>query len=67
MLFAADPRVVAANQFFRMKLALLVLAGANALAFHLARRCGAHLRVVAALSIAIRLGVLIWGRSIAYW
>jgi hypothetical protein len=67
MLFAADPLVIAANPFFRVKLALLVLAGANALACHLARRRGARLGPIAALSLALWVAVLICGRAIAYW
>jgi hypothetical protein len=67
MLFSADPRVVAANPFFRVKLALLLAAGANAFAFHLARRRGARLVPIAALSIALWLTVLVCGRAIAYW
>ena len=67
MLFAADPLVIAANPFFQAKLSALLLAGANALAFHLARRRGARIRAIAGLSIAIWLAVLICGRAIAYW
>jgi hypothetical protein len=68
LLFAADPLVIAANPFFRVKLALLLIAGGNMLAFQLIGRRlrGAH-RASAALSIAAWLGVLVCGRSIAYW
>jgi uncharacterized membrane protein len=41
LLFAADPQVIAADPFFRVKLVLLLLAGANAFAFHRVRRRGA--------------------------
>ncbi|HZA66886.1 MAG TPA: hypothetical protein VE592_08040 [Geminicoccaceae bacterium] len=67
MLFAADPLVIAANPFFLVKLGLLLLAGANAFAFHLARRRGARVGPIAAFSIAIWLAVVICGRAIAYW
>ena len=68
LLFAADPLVVAANPFFRIKLALLLVAGVNMLAFQLiGRRTGQAHRASAALSIAAWLGVLVCGRSIAYW
>jgi hypothetical protein len=68
LLFAADPLVVAANPFFRVKLALLLTAAVNMLAFQLiARRAGRAHRASAALSIAAWLGVLMCGRSIAYW
>jgi hypothetical protein len=68
LMFAADPLVIAANPFFRIKLALILVAGANMLAFHLIgwRGSRAH-RASAALSIAAWLGVLVCGRSIAYW
>jgi hypothetical protein len=67
LLFAADPVAIAANPFFRTKLVLLLLAGANALAFHLAHRRGARIGPIAAVSIALWLAVLICGRAIAYW
>ena len=63
----ADPLEIAANPFFRIKLALLLVAGLNMLAFQLARRLGHAHRASAALSIATWLGVLVCGRSIAYW
>jgi hypothetical protein len=68
LLFAADPLVIAANPFFRIKLALLLIAGINMLAFQLiGRRIGQGHRASAGLSIAAWLGVLVCGRSIAYW
>jgi hypothetical protein len=68
LLFAADPLEIAANPFFRIKLALLLVAGLNMLAFQLVgRRFGRAHRASAALSIAAWLGVLVCGRSIAYW
>ena len=67
LLFAADPLVLAANPFFRLKLALLLIAGVNMLAFQLVgRHVGRTHRASAALSIAAWLGVLVCGRSIAY-
>ena len=44
-----------------------LLAGVNALAFHLAHRRGRRVGAIAALSLAIWLAVLICGRAIAYW
>jgi hypothetical protein len=68
LLFAADPLEVAANPFFRTKLALLLVAGLNMLTFQLiGQRLGGAHRGSAALSIAAWLGVLVCGRSIAYW
>ena len=68
LLFAADPLEIAANPFFRVKLALLLVAGGNMLAFQLiGRRIGRAHRASATLSIAAWLGVLVCGRSIAYW
>lgn len=68
LMLAADPLSIAANPFFRLKVVLLLLAGLNALAFHHARRRARRaLPTSAALSLALWLGVLICGRSIAYW
>jgi hypothetical protein len=68
LLFAADPLELAANPFFRVKLVLLLAAGLNMLAFHLLReRGGGGTRLGAGLSLALWLGVLVCGRSIAYW
>ena len=68
LLFAADPLEIAANPFFRVKLALLLIAGLNMLAFQLiGRRLGRAQRASAALSVTAWLGVLVCGRSIAYW
>ena len=68
LLFAADPLEIAANPFFRIKLALLAIAGGNMLAFQLiGRRAGRAHRASAALSIAAWIGVLVCGRTIAYW
>jgi hypothetical protein len=68
LLFSADPLEVAANPFFRIKLALLLIAGMNMLTFQLiGQRLGRAHRASAALSIAAWLGVLVCGRSIAYW
>lgn len=68
LLFAADPLVLAANPFFRLKLVLLLAAGLNMLALHLLRSRGrGGMRLGAALSLAFWLGVLVSGRSIAYW
>jgi hypothetical protein len=68
LLFAAHPLVVAADPFFRIKLALLLVARLNMLAFQrIGRLTGRAHRASAALSIAAWLGVLVCGRSIAYW
>jgi hypothetical protein len=68
LMFAADPLVVAANPFFRIKLALLLAAGLNAVALRQARRRGGGgARISAGLSIALWLAVLVCGRAIAYW
>ncbi len=68
LLFAADPLVLAGNPFFRIKLVLLLAAGLNILAFHRLRRRGSGgLRLSAGLSLAAWVGILVCGRSIAYW
>jgi hypothetical protein len=68
LMFAADPLVIAANPFFRVKLAMLLIAGINMTAFQLiGRRTGRAHGASAALSIAVWLGVLVCGRSIGYW
>jgi hypothetical protein len=68
LMFASDPLVFAANPFFRIKLVLLLLAALNALAFHLIRRSGRRgQRTSAAFSVLLWTGVLVMGRSIAYW
>lgn len=68
LLFAADPLVLAANPFFRVKLILLLAAGLNALAFHSLRRRGAAAqKLVAVVSLGLWTAILSCGRSIAYW
>lgn len=68
-MFSTEPAGLLANPAFRIKLALLALAGANALAFH-ARRGTARLDRVARCqglaSVALWLGVVACGRAIAY-
>ncbi len=69
MFFASGPDGLLANPAFRIKLALLALAVANAALFH-ARRGVARLdrtaRWQGLASIALWLGVLACGRAIAY-
>jgi hypothetical protein len=77
LLFAADATAVAANPAFRWKLALIALAGLNALRFHLGpfRRAEAWdlerpaprgARLAATVSLAAWVGAVTAGRLIAY-
>ena len=69
LLFISDAAQVAANAAFRVKLVLIMLAGANALVFHARdslRRHDAVARVQAALSLVLWAGVIAAGRLIAY-
>ncbi len=76
-LFAAFATAAYGNQFFRIKLLLLLLAGANALVFHrVAARSAdtsgslgpppAAARLAGALSLLIWAGVIVMGRAMAY-
>lgn len=69
LMFASQPGELLANRAFLWKMGLLVLAGANAAAFHLrggVRRADALARVQTVLSLGIWLAVIICGRWIAY-
>jgi hypothetical protein len=68
-MFSTQPGELLVNPAFRLKLALIALAGANAAWFH--RRGGsgrldARGRLQALLSLGFWLAVIICGRSIAY-
>lgn len=65
VLFAADAAVLAVSAAFRLKILLILAAGANALAF---RRMAASplARIFALASLMLWLGVVIAGRMIAY-
>lgn len=69
LMFASQYEELLANRAFLVKMALLVLAGLNAVAFHwrggLTRHDGAA-RLQATLSLGIWIGVIICGRWIAY-
>ncbi len=77
LLFTTEATSIAANPSFIVKMSLLVLAGANALAFHLGPwrvvaswadgRAPSIARVGAGLSMGLWLGVLAGGRLIAYF
>lgn len=68
-MFATQPEELLANPAFRVKLAVLLLAGLNAALFH-ARSGVARLdraaRWQSLLSLGLWIGVIICGRSIAY-
>jgi len=77
MLFTTEAASLALNRAFQIKLALLLLAGLNALLLHrgawrdigqwgAAARPPARVRVAAAFSAALWVGVLSFGRLIAY-
>ncbi len=73
-LFAGEALKLYASPAFRVKLVLLLLAGVNALVFHLTvyRRVGewvgvpARARMAGVLSLLLWIGVIAAGRSIAY-
>ncbi|MFN3816365.1 hypothetical protein [Brevundimonas sp.] len=72
ILFAADARALAGSSLFIAKLVLIALAGANAVAFRLGRPALAlpatlSMRVMAAGSLILWIGVVILGRLIAYF
>jgi hypothetical protein len=69
LMFATQPGELLANRFFVAKLGLIMVAGLNAVAFHL--RGGLHrldglARAQTALSLGLWLGAIICGRWIAY-
>jgi hypothetical protein len=77
LLFSAHPAELAENPVFLLKLALIALAGLNALAFHLLSYRGVAgwdrgqaapplARLGAALSILLWVGVISCGRMLAY-
>lgn len=68
-MFASQPAELLVNPAFRLKMGLLLLAGLNALAFHLrggSLREDAFARGQGLLSLALWLTVLTCGRWIAY-
>jgi hypothetical protein len=69
LMFAAQPAELLANRAFLVKLALVQLAGLNALWFHGRRslsRCDGLARAQTVLSTGLWLGAIICGRWIAY-
>ena len=69
LMFASQPGELIANRAFVLKMGLLVLAGLNAITFHLRGGLTRHDRVArgqAALSMGLWLGVIVCGRWIAY-
>lgn len=75
LLFSAQPRELAVNQVFQLKLLLIALAGLNALSFHLGvyrtaatwhAGAPALARLHAAASLGLWIGVISCGRLLAY-
>jgi len=69
LLWASDASAISANPAFLAKLALITVAGANAVFFHLrgsARRHDAIASLQAGVSLALWIGVIFAGRLIAY-
>ncbi len=66
VLFAADAPALATSWLFRAKLALVVLAAANAAAFELLKTRRLPTAVFAATSLGLWLAVAVAGRMIAY-
>lgn len=72
LMFAADARAMAASPLFLAKLGLIGLAGLNAAMFRsLFRRLDGAIppgaRLLAAVSLALWLGVVVLGRLVAYF
>ncbi|MFN7359854.1 hypothetical protein [Brevundimonas sp.] len=72
LMFAADARAMAASPLFAAKLGLIGLAGVNAVAFcSMFRRLDGGIppgaRILAAVSLALWLGVVVLGRLVAYF
>lgn len=68
-MFAADAASLLAHPAFRVKMALIALAGLNAALFHARRGVGrldAAARLQVAVSLGLWLGVIASGRAIAY-
>jgi len=69
IMFAAQAAELIANQAFLLKMVLLILAGLNAIWFHLRgapRRGDGVARLQTAVSLGLWIGVIICGRWIAY-
>jgi len=66
VLFAADAPALATSWLFRAKLALVVLAAANAAAFELLKTRRVPTAVFAAASLGLWIAVAVAGRMIAY-
>lgn len=69
MMFAGQPAELLANRSFVWKMGLVMLAGANAAAFHARgglQRCDAWAKAQTALSLGLWIAVIICGRWIAY-
>ena len=69
IMFAAQAAELIANQAFLLKMVLVILAGLNAVWFHLRgalRRGDRFARLQTAVSLGLWIGVIICGRWIAY-
>ena len=69
LMFSTQPAELLANRYFLIKMGLLVVAGCNALFFHLRgslRRMDGLARALMLLSTAIWIAVVFCGRWIAY-
>ena len=71
MMFLSQPDELLANRPFLLKMALLLCVGLNAAVFHLRGGIARHAEGVARgqtlLSLGLWLGIIICGRSIAYY
>ncbi|MDZ8110509.1 MAG: DUF6644 family protein [Nostoc sp. DedQUE12a] len=75
LLFSAQPVVLVANPMFQFKLLLIVLAGVNAVTFHVASfgsmkrqhtKVPTSARVIAVISLFLWVAIIACGRLIAY-
>ena len=69
LMFSTQPQELLANQAFTLKMGLILLAGANALAFHVRgslRRLDTTARALMLVSTVLWIAVLTCGRWIAY-
>ena len=66
LLFSSEAVKCYANPAFRIKMLLLILAGANAFIFHTANRSPVVTRIAGAASILLWLGIIAAGRFIGF-
>ena len=66
LLVASEAVKLYSSLFFRIKLALLIVAGVNMLVFHRSRSTPARAKLAGALSLTCWIGIIAMGRAIGY-